>query len=176
MKIKRIINPNSKEFKDAFKIYEESFPVFERRLLASQIELLENEKFNFNIVLDDNKNVLALLLTWENDEFFYIEHFAVLESARGKNIGTNILTQLIEKTKKPIILEIEPPIDEISIKRKKFYEKLGFVMNEFKHMHPVFIKGYEPYELKIVSLPKISNDLFNIYENFINNEVVPYSE
>lgn len=61
----------------------------------------------------------------ERDDF-YIGNLAVINSMRGKGIGTKILNQIItvatEKECKRVILDVI----QDNIKAKKFYEKIGF--------------------------------------------------
>ena len=44
------------------------------------------------------------------------------------------------KKEKTIILEIDPPSDDISIHRKSFYERCGFKENAFSHVHQMCIR------------------------------------
>ncbi len=175
MNLVRIIDSNLPDFKAAYDIYKNSFPIFEQRNLKDQIEVLSDKEYFFEIVKDDEKTVLGLLLTWRTNKFIYVEHLAILESARGKNIGTDLLKYLKEMAKTPIILEIDPPIDEISIRRKGFYEKLGFVMGEFNHIHPPFTDESSPYLLKIMSNPSIDEDIYNEYFKYLIDKIMHYS-
>ncbi len=176
MNLIRVTDAKSNEFAEAFEIYKSSFPIYEQRRLKDQIDALSDEDYYFEIVKDDENTVLGILLSWKNEDFVYVEHLAILQSARGKNIGTRILEHLKQKESLPIILEIDPPVDEISIKRKGFYENLGFEMLDKAHLHPVFIKGYEPYDLKVFSYPKIDDQMYEKYNIFLFNRVMQYSE
>jgi len=53
-----------------------------------------------------------------------------------------------------VILEIDPPVDPISIRRKNFYMRLGFQENNYQHKHPAYRKENLPHELIIMSFPK----------------------
>jgi hypothetical protein len=39
-----------------------------------------------------------------------------------------------------VILEIDPPVDSFSIRRKDFYLRLGFHENNYQHYHPAYRK------------------------------------
>lgn len=44
---------------------------------------------------------------------------------RGRGYGAQALSLLGER-KKTVILEIDPPNDEVSVRRKAFYERAGY--------------------------------------------------
>lgn len=176
MKLRNIKNSDSLEFKICFDIYEKSFPSFERRLLKNQIDCINNSNYNFDSIIDSDKNVVGFISYWENDKFLYIEHFAIDESQRGKNVGTIILSLIKEKTNLPIILEIDPPIDNISIKREKFYNKLDFTLSKYDYIHPGYKKESEPHILKLMCDKEIDENLFNDFYDYLTNFVMKYTE
>ena len=63
------------------------------------------------------------MLYWETPDFRYIEHFCILPALRGQRYGSRALSML--PNDRPVILEIDPPVDEIAIRRKAFYERCG---------------------------------------------------
>lgn len=176
MQLKRIIKYNVSDFEKCFEIYKTSFPIFEQRVLVDQINALINKDYHYEAILDETSEVLGLLLTWHTEDFIYIEHFAILESARGKNIGTKVLNHLEEQSNKPIILEIDPPTDDISIRRQGFYERLGFELSHYDHFHPAYRKDRNPHQLKIMSIPKISDDVYEKFDSYLNKTIMVYSQ
>ena len=82
--------------------------------------------YKLDVKTDETGKTISFIASWEFPKFLFIEHLAVDPCCRGKGMGSKIMKEFINNSKKPIILEIEIPKDEISIKRKKFYEKLGF--------------------------------------------------
>ncbi len=175
MIFKRITDSSTIDFKETYDIYKTSFPIFEQRTLQDQLEALSDQEYFCHAIQDEQNKNIGLLFTWRTDSFIYIEHLAILESERGKNIGTSTLKMLKESTSLPIILEIDPPVDAISIRRKGFYESLGFVMSDFKHIHPAFTKESGAYDLKIMSIPAIDTQLYNDYFNYLENKIMYYS-
>ncbi len=175
MQFKRILDGNSTEFKQAMEIYNYSFPLFEKRALHDQIEALNDEKYHFEVIQNDNSEIIGLLLTWQTEDFIYIEHFAILQSARGQNLGSKVLEKLKAAKNIPIILEIDPAVDEISIRRKNFYERLGFVMTKFAYTQLAYKENDEKCTLNVLSYPMIDDKLYNIYYEFLVNKVFYYS-
>ena len=98
----------------------------------------EDERFPFWILekasKENNSDLYAII---DNDKFvgmcylvnccnaYYLMYLAVEPSLRNKNYGSKILIDLKEKYK-TLFLSVDEPIDDISIKRKKFYLKNGF--------------------------------------------------
>ncbi|MGL5416344.1 MAG: GNAT family N-acetyltransferase [Clostridium sp.] len=173
MKFIKIGNKEDKYFKEAMELYKMSFPVFEQRTLDKQIEVLGNKEYNFDIICDDEK-LIGILFYWEYDKFRYIEHFAIKKELRGKNYGSKILKNFCAN-KKETILEIDPPTDEISIKRLKFYSKLGFKLGGFNHIHPPYRKEYKGHKLKIMSFNKdLSQKEYEEFNKYLNEQVMRF--
>ena len=139
MKFIKLENAESQEFKDAWEIYESSFPLDERRNLGFQKELIKNKQYNFFIVTKDNI-LVAIITDWNFGDFLFMEHLAVNKDLRGKGIGTELLKEYLSKNKQKIVLEVERPENEITAKRIEFYEKIGFKPNDFDYIQPPYGK------------------------------------
>ena len=62
---------------------------------------------------------------------------------------------------KTVILEIDPPKDEVSIRRKQFYERNSFIENPYFHIHPPYHKENQGHELLIMSSPiQITEEIY----------------
>lgn len=151
MNFKRITSPEHPLYAEAINLYKISFPLHEQREEASQAAILTNSSYHFDTVCDYDK-FIGEILYWDIGEFRYIEHFCVLPSMRNHHYGQKILTALQDT---PLILEIDPPVDEISCRRKGFYERCGFVENRYPHTHPPYHKGNIGHDLVVMSSPKI---------------------
>ncbi|ELC8442467.1 GNAT family N-acetyltransferase [Clostridium perfringens] len=169
------INSNNECFNKAMEIYKVSFPIFEQRTMEDQIKALEDEDYHFNVIYDGDKMV-GILLYWDMNGYKYIEHFAIDSSLRGKNYGSRVLKEFC-KNNKNVILEIDPPIDEISIKRLNFYSKLGFKLQDFNHIHPSYRKECKSHSLKIMTFNEnISKEDYDNFNNLLKKNVMKYSE
>ena len=161
----RLATTERPEYDKALALYRESFPYHEQREARSQGDILSDEEYRFELVYD--KDIFAgLLLCWETDAFVYVEHFCIFPELRGRSYGSQTL-HLLAQCGKTIILEIDPPVDEISIRRKGFYERCGFKENPYAHVHPAYREGFSGHELKIMSWPRAITpaeyDRFNAY-------------
>ncbi|WP_328286197.1 N-acetyltransferase [Clostridium culturomicium] len=109
-------------------------------------------------------------------KYTYIEHLAISPNLRGKNYGSKILRDFC-KDNKDTILEIDNPIDEISIKRLQFYSKTGFKLQDFEHIHPPYRQEYDGHYLKVLSFNRdLSKEEYEEFNTFLKTKVMKYSE
>lgn len=124
----------------------------------------------------ENRELVGILLYWDLDNCKYIEHLAISPSLRGKNYGSRVLKEFCENNG-TIILEIDPPVDDISIKRLNFYSNLGFKLQEFEHIHPPYRRDYKGHKLKVMSFNRnLSEDEYNTFNVFLKERIMKYSE
>lgn len=172
----RIASATHPYFESAFSLYQASFPVFERRTRADQISALHDHAYHFDIIKSQEAGFLGILLTWQQADFLYIEHLAIAPEARGKQVGSETLAYLKKMTNKAIILEIDPPIDALSIKRKHFYEKADFIAGKFNHVHPSYRQNTQPHTLCIMSFPTLSEPIYQRFKHYLETHIMQYAE
>lgn len=149
------------DFPRIYEIMSSSFPQSEMRSYEGQLGLLDHRCYKI-YVKRKNGVIIAFLAVWEFDEVNFIEHFAVDSSFRGGGIGSKMLKEYLGTSLKPIILEVEPPKDEISVRRIEFYKKLGFHLNMFEYFQPPLQPGQKAVPLKIMTYPNpVDEDFFN---------------
>ena len=165
MIFKRLTDYLDSRFQEAWELYQESFPIYEQREYHSQLNILQEENYHFDLIYDEMLFV-GIVLYWQIENYIYIEHFCILPSLRNKRYGQRVLS-LLEKKYQGIILEIDLPIDDIACRRKEFYKRCGFVENDIKHIHPPYHQQDKGHSLMIMSYPNLLKqdeyDLFNIY-------------
>ena len=159
----RPLNPKDEElYARAFSLYEAAFPVQERRDAREHQRVMENPDYRPAVLLEKGQ-FLGIVFYWETEGFIFLEHFATLPALRNQGIGARALAQLKAKGK-PILLEIEPPEDELTNRRYGFYRRNGFVMNPHRHIQPKYHRGDPDLELKILSYPAPVDEAF--YRHF----------
>lgn len=110
-----------------------------------------------------------MILCWETEEFIYIEHFCILPEMRGKKYGQKAL-ELLGGERKTVILEIAPPIDDVSVRRKRFYERSGYQANRFAHVHPPYKKGFKGHDLVVMSSPdQLSEAEYRAFNSYLKS-------
>lgn len=174
MNFERVIDSSHPMFDTAIELYKVSFPAHEQREEFSQKEILHDEAYHFDLIYDEDEFV-GIVLYWEHSDFIYLEHFCILPKMRNRRYGHRVLT-LFEEKGKNLILEIDPPIDEISIRRLRFYQRCGFIENPYTHIHPPYHKEYDGHVLAVMTNPRIlfqsEYDEFNTYlKDHIMNDV-----
>ena len=134
-------------------IYLDAFPIDERRPLESIAHLLATDpRYAMYAICDEDArrtsgDALGLLTTWSFDEFVYVEHFAISSSLRSQGYGTEALSTFIQSQQKPLILEAEPPTDETTRRRIRFYERHGLTLFDFPYMQPAYTAESHPVPL-----------------------------
>ena len=141
----------TEDFADVWKIMEASFPPNERRTKEKQEELLTKEKKYELFAAKQEERLLAFLAVWHFEKFTFVEHFAVDKNARNGGLGAAMLQELKKKTPQKIILEVEPPEDEMKERRIAFYKRNGFSYNSYPYMQPAMNEDTEAIPLKIMS-------------------------
>lgn len=133
--------------------YAESFPIFEQRTEAQQAEAFADERYHLEATHADGR-LAAFIAWWNLDSCIYVEHFAVEREQRGKGVGSTVLADFCRRAAKPVVLEIDPPEDAVSVARLHFYERLGFRHNAYAHRHPPYRPEFRPHPLHIMSHPE----------------------
>ncbi len=133
-------------------LYESAFPEDERRDFDEWMYLLENqEEFEVFAIYDENEAV-GFITVWGWDSWRYVEHFAIDNSRRGGGIGANAFEQLLNMDKRPLILEVEPPTDEISKRRISFYERQGMKIHEdYEYIQPAYSKDKKALPMRLMT-------------------------
>ena len=98
----------------------------------------------------NSQKPLGLLTTWHFEDFIYIEHFAIAPTLRSQGYGSEALKAFIHEHGKPIVLEAEPPTDAFSIRRIRFYERIGLTLYDFPYMQPAYTEDSHPVELRLM--------------------------
>lgn len=143
-------------------LLQSAFPREERRDLEKQRQFTDNnEKFHCNAIYSENEYV-GLITYWYFTDYIYIEHFAISESLRGKGFGQKALATIKETINKPIILEVEMPVnkhgntDPIAMKRIKFYQQSGFELHEMEYEQPPYHPNDEWLPMKLMTFGDIN--------------------
>jgi ribosomal protein S18 acetylase RimI-like enzyme len=169
MYLERIYDTESRYFEQAFRLYEASFVYEERRDLAGQTDAMKTADYHFCVILD-GEEFCGIVLYWEIGDLIYLEHLATRADLRCRGIGSQAL-DLLKQGGKTIILEIEPPVDELTSRRLGFYERNGFFLAPYHHIQAKYHIGDPDVELKILSYPAlIAREKYDeFYEYMLKN-------
>ena len=174
MKFIRLTDKTDEKYQNSMKYYRESFPHNEQRRQEAQDNIMSDDEYHFNLIVEDGTEV-GNILFWENDQYRYVEHFYIYPQFRGRSYGSKAIQTLCGMGKQ-VILEIEPAVDEMTIRRKGFYERNGFCANSYHYTHPPFYKELEDYELTVMSFPeKLSQEEFEGFCRYIREHIMSSS-
>jgi len=153
-------------------LYLEAFPDNERRTLEGLRNQFLNQKECSVDLIKGGDKLLGLCVYWNFDNFSYLEHMAVFPEIRGMKAGEKTLEILKTRLPQPVILEVEPPDEEISRRRVNFYLRNGFYLHELQYIQPSY-HGIAPGpELKLMSTQAdISNQALSNFAQVIRVKV-----
>ena len=164
------------DFDQIYKIMDESFPDAEKRNYADQFSLLNDEHCKVFTKRNDQGKIIIFFTVWIFDDFCFGEHFATDNRYRNLGLGSKFLSSCIENLPTPMIIEVEPPENDITKRRIEFYKRLGFHLNQYDYKQPALQAHMEPCKLLIMSYPSpISKKKFIHYRNEIFNTVYKVS-
>lgn len=159
-------------FNQLFSLIQLSFPTSERRNYAGHLGEFSEDRFRSICYIPDV--LKGILNYWDFGDFIYIEHFAIAPELRGQGTGSALMGELRTIVgNRTLVLEAEPPADsDIAARRIAFYERLGFVLNEYDYIQPALIEGEEPIPLVIMSAPdKLTEKEYIKIRDRLYNEV-----
>lgn len=158
-------------FPEAFALYEQSFPVHERRTRAAQQGRIGAADYHFDLILE-GEELQGILLWWQTGSLRYVEHFAIAPQLRGTGVGSRALKAFLQEGD-PVLLEIDPPVEEIARRRQGFYERNGFRANPYPHIHPPYRKGFLGHELVVMTSPgAISPEEYRDFARYLDQVVM----
>lgn len=156
-------NVTEKTFPSVYEKMKAAFPLEERRKYIDQLECLNDKRFNF-FEITENNHAVGFIAVWNLRGFVFLEHLAIDEDKRSGGYGSKAVELLKATYNKPIILEAEAPVTGQQIKRIAFYDRLDFKVNGFDYEQPSY-HGGEGVPLKILSFPNLLTT--EEYDNFI---------
>ncbi len=167
---------NTEEFEMVYPILQEAFPQTEVREKQAQQALLQKAAYRLYQIKDDKDAVAGVLAIWElAEDFVYIEHFAICPEKRNGGFGGYILEEFIKWCGKNVVLEVELPEDDLKKRRIGFYERHGFLMNDYPYLQPPMRKGQDFLPLRLMTNPhRINEEMYTKYRKLIYENVYAY--
>lgn len=120
-----------------------SFPAEEYRDLDQLRQYADSrETFRCNVILDEDDTPIGLFNYWDFGTFCYGEHFAIDPARRNGGLGKRALEELCRQVHpRPIVLEVEMPVEEMSRRRIGFYQRQGFTLWDKPYQQPPYKPG-----------------------------------
>lgn len=149
---------SAEDFNAVYSLMQKSFPDDEYRTYESQRELMEKTEYKIYGAKAENGELQAIAAVWEIGELAFLEHLAVEPALRNRGAGTAVLRDLVGMLKKRLVLEVEPPINELTKRRIDFYRRNGFFLNTYPYAQPPLSEGKKPVPLFIMTYGRELNE------------------
>lgn len=135
---------------NAVALYLAAFPASERRTADEwRRQLRRGHPFRLLLIARE-RSFAGFISLWDFADFTYVEHFAVCEATRGGGIGGTAIDTL--RCQRPrLVLEVEPPADEMARRRIGFYRRHGFCPSERPYLQPPYCQGGEWLRLMLMT-------------------------
>ncbi len=169
-----LTSPADRDWTAAWELYLQAFPPKERRTEADHLRALADPRFHAEAVRCGDE-FIGLLYWWQGPSFRYVEHLAIRPDLRGRNLGSALFESFCRGER--VILEIDPPRDEISTRRLGFYRRLGFHDSPLPYVHPSYSRPFEPHRLVLMGYPApLEQEEARRLADFVRRVVLHYTE
>ena len=148
---------NPEDFDSVFQLMEVSFPKEEHRPYTAQKALLQKPAYDIYTLADTDRQLKAFMAVWDFPSLLYVEHFAVNPACRNGGIGAKMLQEMSERFGKMLCLEVEPPENELAVRRVRFYQRNDFYFNDYPYIQPAMAKHLSAIPLYIMTSGKAIN-------------------
>lgn len=146
----RIYNTSEIDFEAISALYISAFPDDERRSVDVLKKMINQqpEMVFYSIIL--NNLFTGFLILWHFEKFFYIEHLAINDNQRSIGLGKKVIESIKQIFPGIILFEVEPPLDELSVRRIGFYERSGYKTVLKEYMQPPYDKNKKPIPMWVL--------------------------
>ncbi|MCM1108063.1 MAG: GNAT family N-acetyltransferase [Clostridium sp.] len=146
-----VTQPGRPYYAEVEQLMEEAFPQEERRPREEQQRKAVSEESFRVYALEEDGCFVGLLTVWYLTGFVYVEHLATCSGLRGGGLGRKALELLVGQTELPVVLEVEPPQDELTCRRVGFYRRNGFdLWSNSDYLQPPYRKEDNPFPLLLM--------------------------
>lgn len=147
-----------------------SFPPEERRDCDLQRQVMSHPDYRLCAIMD-GADPVGVVGYFDAPDFIYFENFCVSPDKRNGGYGSQTL-KLLTSLGKTFILEIELPADELTRRRKAFYERNGMVVNPYPHVMPHYRKDDPDLPLWVLTYGKpISQSQYDEFRRYLDVNV-----
>ena len=151
---------------------QKSFCLDEIRDFSLAKQVYAEEEYHLYHICKDEERV-GFIAIWEFADFAFIEHFVIYEVHRNKGFGAEVIALLRERYTQ-LVLEAEPPKEEMAVRRFGFYKRLGFIPNARHYMQPSYRENGNEVHLVLMSYPcelkNVNQVIKTIYTRVYNKQ------
>lgn len=144
------IHTTDKDYPFIENLLHTSFPENERRDDEGQRYNTDHNPLFTCYLITDGDTKVGLFTLWSLNGFHYAEHLATSLEVRNRGYGRLIMEKVTEMIPDTLVLEVEEPNDEMSIRRIGFYQRCGLRLCDKSYMQPPYRKGDQGLPLKLM--------------------------
>lgn len=138
MNLIRITNPDDRNLNRLIALYEDAFPVEERRDIGQLKRMIKQKSDMYFNAIECDGELCGFFVYWDMKDFYYLEHLAVYPSMRNKKLGQKVLDYAANHLKGVRLLEVEPIRDEMTTRRVRYYQRNGYQVLDEEYIQPSY--------------------------------------
>lgn len=148
---------------EMLQLYKEAFPADERRSWDTSKDVTNfmdsHKDMYMSFIRDENNSFAGFIIYWNlTEKTIYVEHLATLPYLRGNGLGAMLISNLINTSGCRVLLEVEPPDNDISRRRIEFYRRQNMIIhNDLPYRQPPYSPDKQAIDLCIMSTSDISD-------------------
>ncbi|MEG1586793.1 MAG: GNAT family N-acetyltransferase [Bacteroidales bacterium] len=154
IRLNRITQADDLRLTPLIALYEEAFPAEERREIGQLKQLIENNESMFLNAIECDGEPAGLFIYWDMGDFYYLEHLAVFNHMRNKEIGRRVLDWIATNLPGLRLLEVEPDDNEMALRRINYYKRNGYEVITSDYIQPSYSKDEDACALWIMGNEK----------------------
>ncbi len=149
------------EFPAVHRLMQQAFPLQEHRCFSDAEALLSKKEYEI-LVYPTQDEIVGFVAYWKFPDFYFVEHFAVSQTARGNGIGSHIMGAYLSQSALPVVLEVEATGSKIAQRRIGFYQRLGFALSPVGYIQPCLQGDVSDIPLLLMHAPQnVSRELLH---------------
>lgn len=167
---KTISDSSDPVLSDVKPLYENAFPIHERRTLEALTPILNEPKIHLKAIML-HERFIGFAIYWKPEDWLYLEQLAITPEFRGKKHGKKVIEYLKHVAGQKLILETELPETDEAVRRIRFYERLGLKAVNYPYKQPPYRKEESPFPMLLMSAVEVNEEECNRVVNMIRYEV-----
>ena len=158
----RLVLSKKEDFPQIYAQMQKNFCLDEIRDYPEALAVYDDAAYRLYHLVEEGERV-GFIAVWEFDSLAFVEHFVIYEAHRNRGFG-GIAIQAVQQRYERVLLEVEPPEEEMAIRRFAFYQRQGFQANDYEYMQPSYRENGNEVRLILMSSPTPLSDIEKVVQ------------